>query len=309
MSNNAASEIYEMEDDIDDITYQKISEFLTKKRWTIVSILYLYGEMLQKELAEKAGTTVTALSNMLLRFDGFSPPLLSITYKGRCCYISLSQVGREYFKRSLREEQKNNEKAILSHEGARLFQEAQDCLKQFQSLYEDEWELKFDDLISGFIRVDQVTDLQGEKLVNNFIHCLERLQFGEYGNFSLRVIELLESKLLRKRLEQFAEEYEVTYKVTEALANPENVFAIYQVLHSIVTDEEADPDTVEHLQWKEYYVPLRNILHKAVSRLAEWGQENIFFCMGRYFQGQEQLCAFLANDIFNNKGNLRIKYD
>lgn len=281
-------------------SFDEIKEFLTTKKSTILNTLYIHGELSQGELAEKANTTVTALSNMLVKFDQFKYPLLTAVYKGRYRYYYLTDLALEYLEQTFREEQESSQMTLVSHEGARLAQEAQRHLLAFQNVYEDDWEIVLDDILKGYVQMEPVTVPEGEDLINQFMYCLECLIANEYYSYIEKTMALLKNGILQRRLEQFSQLYETTFKVADTLKDAEKVYHVFQILHMLIMDVDISNDALERLRWtRDYVLKLKEIVRKFVSSVNGWTEYDIFTCLKRYFTSQEQLCVFLAHDIYN----------
>lgn len=82
---------------LDALSCEKIARFLTPpKRGIVFRTLAAKEELSQGDLAKAVGSTATALSNLLSRFDKFEYKLLEVQNVGKYRYYKLSKYGRAY---------------------------------------------------------------------------------------------------------------------------------------------------------------------------------------------------------------------
>lgn len=293
---------------IDEETEKMIDEFLTKKRKAILYALYGGKERPHKELADAAGTSPASLSNILLKFEQFPYKLLDSRTSGKYRYYFLTKLGRDYIERRYKDVGAGDSEPerVLSHEAARLLQEAKECLEKFREMHEDDWEMLLDDALISRIKYLEIQDSESEELVDKFLEDIERVLLGNGEACMDKVLKLLsDNAILQARLARFMDKFAPFAFVLEELDNGQDILQIYGFLEAAVKkDATAAKACSERLGWHDRAARMLAAIEEIAGAMKDRSAEEVYRCFCWYLAGDKALSAFLTklvNGCFESK--------
>lgn len=285
---------------------EMIRAAMTKRRMEILRELKENGRLSQGELAQRIHAKPTALSNLLLKFDAFSPKLIEKNYVGKFCYYSLSDWGR----RLVEEDPEprliffKEDNATREKEDEFLFQTASANLADMKQEYGEKWCLVFDDVLSYYLKT--VKDIPGKKqrdLVNGYLKSLELLRIHQNDKQGNQTLKLLADGIHRYRVTEFMDDLFYPFiTVLRSLRDKELVYPATSVLQHFFTGREGQPEA-DHVQALGWSAKSLEELEKAVKRIATrlkgCGEREIYEYCNALLPEQEMLsrliCQWLRN--------------
>lgn len=285
---------------------QEISDFVVRKREQIMMVLWSESELIQSELAKKVGSTVTSLSNILLRFDNFKYKLLEYDNRGVRKYISLSNIGILYMQFLNSEDTSSTNEKIIPSNHAYLLQEARNQIMYFREKAaegtaddtDDDTELLMENalLCLYYGIANESTDGDVDALLK-YIYCLEKLIFSESDVYYAKVIELIQSDILKKRIEQFLEGFYLFLPILQILEDKNNILQIYSLIENIAKGniQEAS-DTVKEKNWDVDCIKLLDYFKKITSSRKR-SKEDIYKILCGCLPDKMELAAMLTQII------------
>lgn len=291
---------------LSDKQIQEISDFVIRKRKQVMTTLWEKGELTQGDLAKGIGSTVTSLSNILLRFDNFKHKLLEYDNRGVRKYISLSQIGILYMQFLNHGDISSTNEKIIPSNHAYLLQEARNQIKYFQRKAaettaddtEDDTELLIENTLL-FLHYGIANESAAEDIdaLLKYIYCLEKLILSESDVYYNKVLELIQSGILKKRIEQFLEGFYLFLPILQILEDKNNIFQVCSLIKKIAKGnvQEAS-DTVEEKNWNIDCKKLSEYLHKTALSHKK-NEEDIYKVLCGCLPDKMELAAMLTQTI------------
>lgn len=299
------------EDILNDDVRKKIKNFLTPKKMVIVEALENHTERSQGELAADINSTPTALSNNLLKFDKFEYKLLKSRSEGKYRYYSLTELARDYLN-GLRDVKiyVKGESRFRQNE-TKVVQDAGKCLDEFKKIYNDEWDIRFDDALLKRIRRDcKIDHNRSEELVDRFIIDVETLIIRE-DDYSINLtMEMLESSLLGRRLEEYLKDFYPLRPILEVISDKSKMFELGEILTGMIFDEmtEETKQYIQQLGWNGEQERIKKVLNCIAADMKCFEKHEIYKCFYRYLPGNEVLSAWLADMVWRKQKGERDEY-
>lgn len=292
-----SEEIYQ--EALDEVCKQKISAFLTKSRMDVIMALAENKKLNHGELADVLSTSVASLSNRLVKLLGFEYKLIDSVNEGKFRYYFLTDLGKSYLESLAKDNVTHESVKIVQHEELQLKQQLKAVLEEFQSLYEDEWEIELEDALIERLECRNITDSKGEKLVDAFLIGMEKLLLYDYDDYSIMVLQWLEqNSILQLRMTRFMEQYEVFIPVLEAWKDEDNYVQVLDELGNIVKlyrqsketggNGQKDVSGEGALSARISYI-LERVEHLDKQSIRDWFM--------RYLAGNKALSALMAQII------------
>lgn len=289
--------------DMNEQMNKEIKHFLTKKRSAVINVLAEQGELSQGELALAVNSTVTSLSNILLKFERYQYKLLEVRSSGKYRYYALSDIAKTYLN-DLEKQADLEKDSVTSSEGdEKLFQHAEECLEDLKKIHGDEWQTKFDNaLVRRIYGSGETLDSKSELLVEQYLKCLEILTMQNNGEVLGEVLALVANSILRDRIESLMNYFEPFIVVLKDLRKKENIFNIGMVLKAAFAEqhEEDVKKYIEELQWKnDEYGKLKAIIPKLKKCLNGCNSREIYQYFNMLLPEQEMLSMCILEWIRN----------
>lgn len=274
---------------------------MTKRKLDVLYELKKNKRLSQGELARKIGIKPTALANILLKLDDYSPKLLNKEYEGKYCYYALSELGYRF----VEENQKNDlgrvkeSSALLDKEDEALFWAAQKSLDEFKGQYGDEWQVFFDDVLVHYTRgTKQTPDKQPKLLANQYLRSLELLTMHQNDKLRNETLALLKGSVSLSRVTEFIDTYFDPFSIVlRTLQQGGQTLQISVALKSIFA-ERKDKKATEYINDIGWNSDLLHELEEAVSKIkiciAGYTLEDIFDYVTALLPDQEILCSSIS---------------
>lgn len=274
---------------------------ITPRRMEVLRALNDGGELSQGELAQRIRAKPTALSNLLLKFDTFSPKVIEKKCVGKFCYFSLTEWGR----RLVEEDPETRpicigaDNAVQEKEDEFLFQTAKASLEEMQQEYGEKWCVFFDDVLSYYLKtVDDVPDKKQRALVNEYLKSLELLRMHQNDKQGNQSLKLLTDRLHRYRVTEFMDElFHPFLIVLRSLRDKELIYPVTTVLQHLFTGhgEPPDSDCIRDLGWdKSSLGELEESINRIVARLKGRGEREIYEYCTVLLPEQEMLSRLIS---------------
>ena len=280
---------------------REISYFMSKKRRQVVETLYDKKRLSQGELAQAVNTSAASLSNILLNFEMFAYQLLDSESEGKRRYYFLTDLGKKFVQSAYRNKQSVDNENVIFHETFQDIQSVMSCLEAVKVKYEDKWEIVLDDVLVASIEYREIQVDGGEKEIDAFLHCVERVLMDDYENNSVRIMKLLYSnKILLWRFEQFLTIFEVFIPILKAWGEKLDSLQMYNFLESIVTcDRYKAEQYIRQLQWEdEQYSRLSGLMQQIIKHTEKKDESEIYRYFNRFLAGEDILGAILAKEVY-----------
>lgn len=225
----SASEINIIRNSLTDVEVAAIDAFLNRKKKEVFWALARAETATNKQLAEISGTTPTSLSNILLKFEDFPYTLFDVQQKGRNRYYSLSAVGQAYVRRKMKVMPGTEGGQIALHEELRISQMLKDSIEQLKARNE-EWHVVLDNiLLKRIYGIGEEYSKEDEIIAEEFIKNLQRAIKNDYSEAIEKAMKLLESDILKCRMEKFLSVFYAFLPFYRMLEKKENTFEIYEI--------------------------------------------------------------------------------
>lgn len=282
-------------------TRQDIDEFLTPKRRAVVFALAEDGEDNQGELAAKIDSTVTSLANIIQKFEKAPFKLLESVRAGKYRRYRLTELGKSYVE-SVRRGEGGESGEDLDDGDRELFREAEISLACLRERYgEDDWQTKLDDALLWRIQKSNcLEDEAGEKLVNRYLACLERLQLRESYTAFDRVQELLEDKILKTRVNTYLKRFQAFVLLPRQLEDKSASFDQRQTLRFAfnMRDSSEASICIKAAGWTlEEYDKLKDAAKTLRSFTAEYSEKQIYLLFQGLLPELDDLSFYLTQLI------------
>lgn len=279
---------------------------MTKRRMEVLRELKENGQLSQGELAQRIHAKPTALSNLLLKFDTFSPKLIEKNYVGKFCYYSLSDWGR----RLVEEDPEprlifiKEDSAAQEKEDEFLFQTARANLADMKQEYGEKWCLVFDDVLSYYLKtVRDVPNKKQRNLVNGYLKSLELLRIHQNDRQGNQTLKLLTESIHRYRVTEFMDELFYPFiTVLRSLRDKELVYPATSVLQHFFTGCRDQPkaDYIQDLGWSRNSLEeLEKAVKRIVTRLKGCGEREIYEYCNALLPEQEMLSRLISQWLGN----------
>lgn len=274
---------------------------MTKRRMEVLRELKDGGELSQGELAQRVRAKPTALSNLLLKLDAFSPKVIEKNYIGKFCYYSLTEWGR----RLVEEDPEarpiciGEDNAVQEKEDEFLFQTAKANLEELKQEYGEKWCVVFDDVLSYYLKnVDDVPDKKQRALVNGYLKSLELLRMHQNDKQGNQTLKLLTDRLHRYRVTEFMDELFYPFIIVlRSLRDKELIYPVTAVLQRLFTEREepSDSDCIRDLGWdKSSLGELEESVKRIAARLKGRGEREIYEYCTALLPEQEMLSRLIS---------------
>ena len=285
---------------LNDKQIHEIQEFVVRKREQILWILWNENELPQGELAKKADSTTTSLSNILFKFEQFKYKLLNCESRGVRKYYSLSDIGMSYMQ-YLSDKGKEKANNIISTSGACLLQEARNCIKHFFDKTDGDGEILIEDaLLCLNYDIDNESTDEDVEVFLKYIYCIEKLIIMENEVYFEKAIQLIQSDILRKRIDCFLEGFYLFLPFLQILEDKKNILDIYGILENIAKEKIYEAAAV--VNEKEWDIPYEKIekLKNFFKKIMQSGRrkEDIYRMLYGCLPDKAELAAMITQIIY-----------
>lgn len=217
----------------------EISEFAVRKREQIMRILWDNGELTQGDLAQRVNSTPTSMSNILLKFDRFKYKLLCCESRGIRKYYSLSDTGLFYMQ--YLNNRKMDKGDIVFANDLYLLQEAKNSINYFKDKADGDNEILMEDaLLRLCYGIDNESSWEDIDVFLKYIYSIEKLLLLGNEVYFERAMSLMESEILRKRVDQFLEGFYLLRPILDLLEDQDNILDVYDMMEFAVKGAEED---------------------------------------------------------------------
>lgn len=286
---------------LDALSCEKIARFLTPpKRGIVFRTLAAKEELSQGDLAKAVGSTATALSNLLSRFDKFEYKLLEVQNVGKYRYYKLSKYGRAYLEATGQIAGCEIE-SELKDKDALFLQEAESSIQGLKGLYSDKWKSCFNKALMRLVngRGDFMEE-EGELLVKRYLKCVELLSLEGKHVVLNSVLALLADDILRDDIEVFMEYFEPFIAIIKTIECEKKVFETYMLVKTAFCGnaETEIEDYLRAIEWNdgEYY-KLKVVAQKLKECVSGYDEKEIYQYFSYLLPNQAQLSAYIARCI------------
>ncbi len=230
----------------------EIEKFVFRKREQIMRVLFAEGEITQGQLAENINSTVSSVSNILLKFDQFKYKLLNCDSRGVRKYYSLSVIGMAYMQHLSDKSKVQKDDSFNSANGAYLLQEARRTYKYFQDKMDEDGEIRMEDTLLrlSFCIDNDSTSEDVEKFLN-YMYCLEKLIIMNNDVYFDKALQLIQSNILRNWIIRFLEGFYLFLPILNLLEEKTNILVVFTVLENIAKGQLEEAFViVKEKQWE-----------------------------------------------------------
>lgn len=285
----------------DSLELEALRGTMTKRRMEVLRELKENDQLSQGELAQRIHAKPTALSNLLLKFDAFSPKLIEKQYVGKFCYYSLTDWGRR-----LVEEYPEPpptyirpDSAAQEKEDEFLFQTARTALEDMKQKYGEKWCVVFDDVLSYYLkRVKDIPDKGQRTLVNGYLKSLELLRIHQNDKQGNHALKLLTDGVHTFRIMEFMDDLFYPFIIVlKSLRDQELVYPLTSVLRHFFTRREGRPeaDYIQALGWsKSSLEELEEAVKRITVRLEGCDEWEIYEYCTALLPEQEMLSRLIS---------------
>lgn len=274
---------------------------MTKRRMEVLQELKDGGELSQGELAQRVHAKPTALSNLLLKFDAFSPKVIERNYVGKFCYYSLTEWGRRLVEEEseTRPNHIKEDSAAQEKEDEFLFRTAKANLEELKQEYGEKWCVVFDDVLFYYLKaIDDVPDKKQRALVNGYLKSLELLRIHQNDKQGNQTLKLLTDRILGYRVTEFMDELFYPFLIVlRSLRDKELIYPVTAVLQHFFTGCENGPDLdcIRDLGWDKHSLEeLEESVKRIAARLKGRDQREIYEYCTALLPEQEMLCRLIS---------------
>lgn len=275
---------------------------MTRRKLDVLYELKKSGRLSQGELARKMGTRPTALANILLKLDDYSPKLLNKEYEGKYCYYTLSEQGCRLLEENLNLEPGGRVKessALQDREDEALFQTAQKSVASLKEQYGDDWYEALDDVLIRYVRGSGHLPKEKAKLLaHQYLRSLELLTMHQNDRLRNQTLALLKGSVGFNRVTEFVDTYFVPFDVVlKTLAERNQTLQIHVVLKCIFTEQEDKTVSgyIRDLGWSgDSLQSMKDVIPKIKRCIVGYTLEDIFDYATALLPDQEMLCASIS---------------
>ncbi len=282
---------------INEQMFQEISDFLlASKRNALVSALDRAGELSQGKIAQEISSSAASLANIMTKFEQFNHKLLEVKSVGKYRVYSLSDIGKAYVRQAKGRAGHRDEGKSLEKEDEELLKKAEESLRAFELKQGESWQRKFDDaMMRRTCGVGKRLEEKSERLVDEYLGCLERLTLRENDEALDRALRLLPNQILLDRVGIYMDRFDPFLPVMERLCDGKAAFALLEGLRAVFTGEDEKPDKLFEsagLGGREY-ANLRTAAAELKNCVEGYGKEEIY----QYFSALLPDCEALSYSI------------
>ncbi|MDO4331203.1 MAG: hypothetical protein Q4C58_00760 [Eubacteriales bacterium] len=299
------SELNIIRSNLTDSEEKAIDGFLTRRKYDVFWALAKVETATQKQLAGLSGTTTTSLSNILLKFEDFTYTLLTVQQSGRNRYYSLSEVGQAYVRRKIKAGPETEGGRIAFHDELRILQKLKDGIEQLKSRNE-EWDVTLDNiLLKRIYGIGEECDSADEAIADELIRNLQKAIMNEYGEVVKRVMKLLETDILKCRLEKFLSVFYAFLPFYRMLEKEENTFEIHEIFLQLVKGEMDDEccRMLEQMELSTAAGQLADVIGMLKKNLAGKERKEIYTRLKEFMPEMNEIALYLTPwiEISGNK--------
>lgn len=276
---------------------EDLQNLLTKRQRDVLYALRRGGRLSQGELAGQIHAKPTALSNLLLKLDRFTPKLIQRDYEGKYCFYTLTEFGHQLIEQET-EPTRPPATSLLQDRGDEvLFQTALESLRKLKQIGDPA--KRFDDVLVVYVRGATVMpDPQSRRLVVQYLRSLELLSLHQNEVMFNQTLELLTERLDKLRVEEFMDYYfEPFSPVLRTLQEQGQELQISSILRSVFTDRvnETTRNLVQAVGWSsEELQELEAAAVRIKACLKNCSLEEIYDYFTALLPDQELLSASLS---------------
>lgn len=275
---------------------------MTKRKLDVLYELKKSGRLSQGELARKMGIRPTALANILLKLDDYSPKLLNKEYEGKYCYYALSEQGCRFVEENLNLDLGGRVKessALQDREDEELFQVAKRSVDSFKEQYGDEWHAAFDDVLIRYVRGSSyLPDENSKLLAHQYLRSLELLTIHQNDKLRNQTLALLKGSVGLSRVTEFVDVYFVPFSIVlKTLVERNQALKINVALKSIFSEQEDKTASgyIKDMGWSgDSLQKMKDVVPKIKQCIAGYALEDIFDYATALLPDQETLCASIS---------------
>lgn len=275
---------------------------MTKRKLDVLYELKKSGRLSQGELARKMGIRPTALANILLKLDDYSPKLLNKEYEGKYCYYALSEQGCRFVEEKLNLDLGGRVKessALQDREDEELFQVAKRSVDSFKEQYGDEWHAAFDDVLIRYVRGSSyLPDENSKLLAHQYLRSLELLTIHQNDKLRNQTLALLKGSVGLSRVTEFVDVYFVPFSIVlKTLVERNQALKINVALKSIFSEQEDKTASgyIKDMGWSgDSLQKMKDVVPKIKQCIAGYALEDIFDYATALLPDQETLCASIS---------------
>lgn len=275
---------------------------MTKRKLDVLYELKKSGRLSQGELARKMGIRPTALANILLKLDDYSPKLLNKEYEGKYCYYALSEQGCRFVEENLNLDLGGRVKessALQDREDEELFQVAKRSVDSFKEQYGDEWHAAFDDVLIRYVRGSSyLPDENSKLLAHQYLRSLELLTIHQNDKLRNQTLALLKGSVGLSRVTEFVDVYFVPFSIVlKTLMERNQALKINVALKSIFAEQEDKTASgyIKDMGWSgDYLQKMKDVVPKIKQCIAGYALEDVFDYATALLPDQETLCASIS---------------
>lgn len=275
---------------------------MTKRKLDVLYELKKSGRLSQGELARKMGIRPTALANILLKLDDYSPKLLNKEYEGKYCYYALSEQGCRFVEENLNLDlggQIKESSALQDREDKELFQVAKRSVDSFKEQYGDEWHAAFDDVLIRYVRGSSyLPDENSKLLAHQYLRSLELLTIHQNDKLRNQTLALLKGSVGLSRVTEFVDVYFVPFSIVlKTLVERNQALKINVALKSIFSEQEdkTASEYIKDMGWSgDSLQKMKDVVPKIKQCIAGYALEDIFDYATALLPDQETLCASIS---------------
>lgn len=278
-----------------------INAFITKRKLDVLYELYKSGRLSQRELAYRIGAQPSALANLLLKFENFSPKLLQKDYEGKFCYYSLSERGQRFVEDNpgLPTPQAKKNTSVPEKEDNELFLIAKESLASLEQGYGEDWPVLMNEVMMHYIRGSKISPKREILLpVNQYIRSLEFLRLHQNDLLFNQTMALLTDPINSNNVSEFLDTYFDPFSIVlKSLQNKELSLSISILLQSIIRQQQNDTTLLlaKQLNWtNEVLNDLQNVIAKIKKCIAGCTLNEIYDYFTALLPDQELLCAVIS---------------
>ncbi len=275
----------------------EIDKFVFRKREQIMRVLFTEGEITQGQLAESINSTVSSVSNILLKFEQFKYKLLHCDSRGVRKYYSLSAIGVAYMQYLSGKSKVQKDENIICANSAYLLQEARRTYRYFQDKADEDGEILMEDtLLRLNFCINNNSTLEDVDKFLKYMYCLEKLIIMNNEVYLDKALQLIQSNILRNWIDRFLERFFLLLPILNLLEDKTNVLSVFTVLENLAKGQLEEADViVKEKQWEiccEGVAKFLEILKKSGQ-----SQDDIYRILCGYMPDKMELAAMITRII------------
>ena len=291
-------------------TLKKIDTFVVRKRRDVVLMLYKYGELSQKKLAEAINSSPASLANILCKMFEFSDALIKCRSIGKQRVYSLTALGEEYAG-IICEDKTIPISEAWKNEEKNLVQCGETCLSELQRVFIDEWEYIVDNILFlYFLRGSEgfINDWTGVDKVAEFLEILETAILKEFDNAQYELMEKIKNPILKKRIEEVLNDFVPFVFILRNLKDERKLYEFYDLAIASVNGEVLTDELQQMIVEQKYekeYEELKMVFKRMMPRIKGWKRQEILDYLNRLIPQNKNLCYMLAKELWNKQSTFR----